>query len=161
MSLHLIRPARFPQDRDAVLAIFREYVASPSVSLDFQNYEAEFAGLPGAYAAPGGLLLLVWQDDQVVGCGAVRPVDATTCEMKRVYLRPGLRGAGYGRQLVESLIDGARAAGYARICLDVLPEFVAAQGLYAALGFVPAPPVSHNPVPGTRFLARSLVEEGA
>jgi hypothetical protein len=42
------------------------------------------------------------------------------------------------------------------MCLDVLPEFVAAQRLYEALGFLPAEAVSHNPVPGTKLLALSL-----
>lgn len=59
--------------------------------------------------------------------------------MKRIYLR-----------------SEAREAGYSRICLEVLPEFVAAQNLYASLGFRPAPPVAFNPVPGTRFLGLDL-----
>jgi hypothetical protein len=42
------------------------------------------------------------------------------------------------------------------MCLDVLPEFKAAQQLYASLGFTPAPAVTFNPVPGTLFLARAL-----
>jgi hypothetical protein len=49
-----IRPARFPEDLDPVVRIFREYVASPTVSLDFQDFETEFAALPGKYAAPEG-----------------------------------------------------------------------------------------------------------
>jgi hypothetical protein len=32
-----IRSAEFARDQAAVLAIWREYVASPSVSLDFQE----------------------------------------------------------------------------------------------------------------------------
>jgi hypothetical protein len=54
------------------------------------------------------------------------------------------------------MIHVARAAGYSTMCLDVLPEFVAAQRLYESLGFVPAEPVSYNPVPGTKFLALTL-----
>ncbi|MGH8804133.1 MAG: GNAT family N-acetyltransferase, partial [Polaromonas sp.] len=50
----------------------------------------------------------------------------------------------------------ARAAGYVRICLDVLPEFIAAQRLYESLGFQPAPPVTFNPVPGTKYLGLDL-----
>jgi hypothetical protein len=53
-----IRPARFPEDLDPVVRIFREYVASPTVSLDFQDFETEFAALPGKYAAPEGCVLL-------------------------------------------------------------------------------------------------------
>ena len=125
-----IRPARFPEDLDAVVRIFREYVASPTVSLDFQDFETEFA--------------------------ALRQVDAQTGEMKRVYVRPTVRGENLGRRLVEGILDAARHAGYTRICLDVLPEFQAAQRLYENLGFVDAEPVSFNPVPGTRYLGLDL-----
>lgn len=151
-----IRHARIPDELDAVRDIFREYVGSVSADLGFQNYEAEFAALPGAYAAPAGCLLLGWRGGRAVGCVALRPVDAVTCELKRLYVRPAARGEALGRRLVERMLDEARAAGYRRICLDVLPEFDAAIRLYAALGFQPAPPVTHNPVPGTRFLGLDL-----
>jgi putative acetyltransferase len=47
-----IRQAEFPDDTASILDIWREYVASPSVNLDYQGNEAEFANLPGKYAAP-------------------------------------------------------------------------------------------------------------
>ena len=56
--MNAIKPAIFPEDLERVITIFREYVASPSVNLDFQDYESEFAALPGKYAAPEGRLLL-------------------------------------------------------------------------------------------------------
>jgi putative acetyltransferase len=151
-----IKPANFPDDLEHVIAILSEYVASPSVSLAFQNYEAEFAALPGKYAAPDGCLLLAWKGPAVVGCAALRRVDENTCEMKRVYVRPDARGENLGRRLIERILDEARAAGYSRICLDVLPEFAAAQRIYESLGFQTAAPVTFNPVPGTRYLALEL-----
>ncbi|MCM3060779.1 GNAT family N-acetyltransferase, partial [Bacillus subtilis] len=111
-------------------------------------HEPEIAALPGKYAAPRGRLLLAWRGERVVGCAAFREIDPATCEMKRVYVRPEARGLNVGRQLVERLLHDAKAAGYARMCVDVLPEFVAARQLYASLGFTPAPPVAFNPVPG-------------
>ena len=151
-----IRHAQFPHDLAAIVEIFREYVASPTADLGYQNYEDEFAALPGKYAAPQGRLLLAWLDGIVVGCAALRDVDGTTCELKRVYVRPAARGLQLGRRLVEHMLREAQSAGYRRMALDVLPEFVAAQALYRQLGFVDAPPVSFNPVPGTAFLARVL-----
>lgn len=151
-----IQPARFPRDAEAVRAIFVEYITSASVSLTFQDYEAEFATLPGKYAAPEGQLLLAWMDGEVVGCAAMRRVDAQTCEMKRVYVRPAARGVNLGRRLVQRILEDAGRAGYARVCLDVLPEFTVAQRIYASLGFVEAAPVAFNPVPGTKFLALDL-----
>jgi GNAT superfamily N-acetyltransferase len=152
-----VRAARFPEDAQAVVDIFREYVLSPSVDLGFQGFEEEFDHLPGQYAPPDGGLLLAWLDERVVGCAAFRRVNATTCEMKRVYVRPAARGTGLGRRLVERVLRDAREAGYARICLDVLPEFEAAQRLYADLGFKPVPAVAFNPVAGTQFLGMELV----
>jgi GNAT superfamily N-acetyltransferase len=152
-----IKPASFPEDLERVAAIFREYVASPIVSLDFQDYEAEFASLPGKYATPEGRVLLAWKDGAIAGCAALRKVDGNMCEMKRVYIRPTARGEGLGRRLIESILAEAREAGYSRICLDVLPEFVAAQSIYESLGFRPAPPVTFNPVPNTKFLGLDLI----
>ncbi len=152
----IIRQALFPTERDDVIAIFREYVNSPTVSLGFQEYETEFAGLPGKYAAPEGRLLLAREDDTVLGCAALRRVDDLTCEMKRVYVRPAARGRNFGRLLVEAILSEAKLVGYSRICLDVLPEFTAAQKLYQSMGFEPAEPVSLNPVPDTKFLALAL-----
>ena len=152
-----IRNAQFPQDRESVLDIWREYIASPTVSLEFQGNEAEFADLPGKYAPPGGRLLLAASPaGEIVGCAAMRRVDATICEMKRLYVRPSARGLGLGRILVEHLIGEARRAGYKEMRLDVLGEFERAQQLYRDLGFRNADPISFNPVPGTKFLGLPL-----
>ena len=151
-----IRRAIFPDDLPAVTAIFREYVQSPTANLDFQDYEQEFAELPGKYAEPDGGVLLAVVEGRVVGCAALRRVEDGTCELKRVYVRPVARGMDLGRKLVEEMLRVAREAGYRRMCLDVLPEFIAAQRLNESLGFVTAEPVSFNPVPGTRFLALDL-----
>jgi len=53
-----IRAAQFPQQTEAVRAIFREYATSLGIDLSFQDFEGELAGLPGKYAAPRGRVLL-------------------------------------------------------------------------------------------------------
>lgn len=151
-----ITPARFPEDNDALIAIWREYVASPQTRLDWQDNDADFANLPDRYAPPDGCVLLARSGDVVTGCIAYRRVDAAICEMKRLYVRPVARGAGLGRRLVEAPIDSARQAAYAEMRLDVLAEFEAAQTLYQDLGFVNAPAVTFNPEPGARFLGLIL-----
>lgn len=161
-----IARATFPDDGPAVLAIWREYVASPRTSLAYQDNEREFATLPGKYAPPLGGVFLArrtmsgpvrqYEDRTALGCVAFRPVDGRICEMKRLYVRPQARGLALGRKLAEAAIAAARDAGYDEMRLDVLEEFTAAQALYAALGFVDAEPVSYNPVPGARFLGLAL-----
>ncbi|MEI7446876.1 MAG: GNAT family N-acetyltransferase [Burkholderiales bacterium] len=151
-----IAPARLPDDLPAVAALFREYAGGLDVDLCFQDFDAELASLPGAYAPPEGRLLLVRRGDEPVGCGALRPLGDGRCEMKRVFLRPSVRGAGLGERLVRRLCDEARAAGYRELRLDTLPSMTAAIALYERLGFVPIEPYVHNPVPGARFLSLDL-----
>jgi len=151
-----IRHAEIPRDLEVVRDLFQEYVESLAVDLYFQELEKELGSLPGKYAEPAGRLLLAWRGDEPVGCIALRPIDATTCEMKRLYVRPQARGEQLGRRLAERICEEGKAAGYSRICLDTLPSMAAAQKLYQSLGFVPIEPYLFNPVPGTKFLARDL-----
>lgn len=151
-----IRPADLPGDLEVVRVLFGEYVRGLGIDLAFQGFDTEVAELPGKYQPPAGRLLLAWNGARAVGCIALRPLDARTCEMKRLYVRPEARGGQLGRRLVERICREAREAGYARICLDTLPTMVSAQSLYLSLGFVPTEPYVFNPIPGTRFLALDL-----
>ncbi len=151
-----IRPAELPRDLPEVRRLFREYADGLDIDLGFQGFEAELADLPGKYAPPAGRILLAWRGTEAVGCVALRPVDDRTCEMKRLYLRPDARGGRLGRRLAERLCDEARAAGYARMCLDTIPSMAAAVALYTALGFKPTEPYVFNPVADALFLAREL-----
>ncbi len=151
-----IRPARFPQDAETVRRLFRAYADSLGVSLDFQDFDIELAGLPGDYLPPAGRLLLAWQGGEAVGCVALRPLGTAACEMKRLYVSPQARAGGLGRALAHRICDEARVAGYRAIRLDTLPDMTAAQRLYRALGFRPIEPYTFNPVPGALFMERDL-----
>lgn len=76
--------------------------------------------------------------------------------MKRLYVRPQMRGERLGHRLAERICQEAREAGYSRICLDTLPTMAAAIKLYTALRFKPTKPYVFNPVPGAMFLALEL-----
>jgi L-amino acid N-acyltransferase YncA len=152
----IIRRAEFPTDRPAVLSIWREFVANSPVNLDYQNNEVEFATFAEKYAEPKGCVLLAERDGVIQGCVAMREVTPAICEMKRLYVRPETRGKHLGRKLAERLIAEARAAGYREMRLDVQAKFLSARKLYADLGFVPAEPISFNPVAGASFLGLHL-----
>jgi putative acetyltransferase len=143
----------------AARELFREYQAALGVDLEFQDFSAEVAGLPGEYAPPRGRLILARREGVVAGCIALRPLDGGACEMKRLYARPAFRGTGLGRLLAERLIADAREIGYEIMYLDTLPSMTGAQRLYEKLGFRDVEPYRFNPVAGTRFMALTLSRE--
>lgn len=139
-----------------VRLLLEEYAASLGVDLEFQGFQAELAALPGAYAPPGGRLLLARVGGQAAGCVAVRPLGLGICEMKRLYVRPDHHGTGLGRRLAEAAVREAIRTGYRVMRLDTLETMTAARGLYRALGFRPIAPYRDNPVPGAEFLELDL-----
>ena len=139
-------------DLESIRTLFHEYADSLGVNLDYQGFEEEVRDLPGKYAPPAGTLVLAFNDDELVGCVGVRPIDDEIAEMKRLFVRPSGRGLGLGRSLAESAIRFATVTGYSRMRLDTLPQMDRAQDLYRSLGFMPIDAYRFSPVPGTVFL---------
>jgi GNAT superfamily N-acetyltransferase len=155
-ALPVIEHAAGPEDVDAVRRLFLEYQESLGVDLCFQGFDRELAELPGDYVSPQGCLLVARDDGDPVACVALRRLDAGSCEMKRLYVRPSHRGLGLGRALAEAVIGEARRIGYERMRLDTLPTMAEAAILYERIGFRDIEPYTANPVPGARFLQLEL-----
>ena len=160
---HFIRPATSADDFVAARRLFEEYQAWLGVELCFQGFAAELDSLAVMYGPPRGRLLLAETDpaqrspsDGFAGCIGLRPFDAESCEMKRLFVRADQQGSGLGRRLIESLIAEAKAIGYRRMMLDTLPQMQAAQHLYAAFGFRDVDAYYYNPIAGARYLALDL-----
>lgn len=101
---------------------------------------ANHFGLDPAEVASGhGAFLVAYSEETPVGCGAVRLLDPSTAELKRMYVDPSLRGAGVGRRLVEALEAEARRLGAERLVLETGTRQTAALALYARCGFEPIP----------------------
>ncbi len=131
-----------------VRELLEEYGRATGVDLSFQNFEQELASLPYEYDP----ILVAYVDEAAAGCVALRRIDTSICEMKRLYVRPGFRGQAVGRSLARAIIEEAKRRRFARMRLDTLPAMREAMALYKQLGFVDIAPYRFNPIAGTRYM---------
>jgi putative acetyltransferase len=145
--------AEAPADIDLAHTLFEEYAAGLGISLCFQNFDQELANLPGDYAPPSGRLLIARVGGEVAGCLALRKLDESICEMKRLYLRPEFRRKGLGIRMVEAILSEAKQIGYSRMRLDTLPgRMDKAISLYRSIGFKEIPPYYDNPAANVLYM---------
>ena len=142
----------------AAVELFNEYIASLDFDLDFQNVDHELTILPTMYGPPTGRLFLVKAEGTFVGCAALRRIENdTTCEIKRMYLRPAYRGLGIGKAVMEKSIESARSLGYTVMKLDTIGyKMPWAVKLYEAYGFRETAPYNYNPHAGVLYFEREI-----
>jgi len=91
--------------------------------------------------------------------GLREPPGAPDVELVSMWTAPGVRRRGVARALAQALLDWAGATGAAEVRLWVTRGNVAAERLYAGLGFLPtgaSQPLPSDPAHTERRLARTV-----
>ncbi len=124
---------------DLASSIAQDLVAQLNSELQAQYPEpgANHFRLETEEVASGhGAFLVAYLNDQAIGCGAVRRLDDTVGELKRMYVVPSSRGCGVGRQLLDALEHEARQLGRGRLVLETGARQTEALALYKRAGYV-------------------------
>ena len=146
-----------PNDLGEIRKLFCEYQDFIGISLRFQSFEDELDSLPGKYSPEcRGNLYLAELDGKTAGCVAYYQVDESTCELKRLFVRPDFQGRGLGRRLMNLAIEDATADQYETMILDTLRRLEGANVLYERLGFSEIEPYNVNPHPDVAYFSKPL-----
>jgi GNAT superfamily N-acetyltransferase len=96
----------------------------------------EYANLAEYYDPPDGQLLLARLAGEPVGVVAVRRLDGSRGEGKRLFVRPSARGHGVARRLFSEMLGMARALGFRSLYIETSPTLMPQQyAWYHRLGF--------------------------
>ena len=133
-----IRPIE-ARDDAAIAAIIRTVMPEfGATGCGFAISDPEVDWMTRAYAAPRSAYFVVERDGVVEGGGGIAPLaggDADTCELRKMYFLPTLRGLGAGTALMARCLDAARGFGFGRCYLETLTGMDAAMRLYERSGF--------------------------
>lgn len=151
-----------PADEPAMAQVIRSVM--PVFGADgpgFAIHDPEVSAMSAAYSGQRQAYFVVCHRGEVLGGAGVAELvgaDVHTCELRKMYLLPRLRGFGVGRRLIELCLRAAREFGYKRMYLETLTGMEQAQKLYLKAGFKPLDgPLGNTGHFGcNRFYARKL-----
>lgn len=121
--------------------------------------ESKFALDLDALRTPEITFWSVWDGDDLVGCAALKRLDAGHAELKSMRTAPARLRGGIGSTLLAHVIAEARARGFTRLSLETGTHefFGPARKLYEKFGFeYCAPFADYRPSPHNTFMTRTL-----
>ena len=101
----------------------------------------------------------VWQEDELLGCGALKELDSETGEVKSMRTVVEHRGKGVGSRVLKHILQEAKRRGYTSLNLETgsQPEFAPARGLYERYGFgYRGPFADYTEDPNSVFMTKRL-----
>jgi putative acetyltransferase len=123
-------------DAEPVLALITSVLTEYGFSPDIGGLHGDLELVGQRYAQDRAGFWVAERDGALLGTVAMRPKDAVTCELKRLYVNPSARGQGIGQLLYMHAEKFARSAGYEKMWLDSSRRFTQARRLYERNGFV-------------------------
>jgi len=80
-------------------------------------------------------VIVAYQNDVAVGCGAIKPFSATEAEVKRMFVHPDFRNQGIAAKIVTALENWATEIGFSATVLETGKKQPEAMALYQKIGY--------------------------
>ncbi|MDQ1089346.1 GNAT family N-acetyltransferase [Siphonobacter sp. SORGH_AS_1065] len=84
-------------------------------------------------------VIVAYDENEPVGCGAIKAFDEQSAEVKRMFVKPERRGERIAPQILTELETWAKALGYEYCVLETGKRQQPAIALYTRSGYQPIP----------------------
>lgn len=124
-----------PRYHDQVMELHVRCMVEAGAYFGEGPWDADLENIEEHYLHNKGEFLLVLDQEQLIGMGAFRSIDARTAEIKRMRVSPALQGRGIGAVILNNLLKKASEMGYKRVILETSDRQERAISLYTNRGF--------------------------
>jgi GNAT superfamily N-acetyltransferase len=124
-----------PDDKRAVRRLHDDALNEVGAHLGRGPWDDDLDEIESVYLDRGGEFLVGVLDGEIVAMGALMRISPERAELKRMRVRPGLQGRGYGQAVLDALHRRASELGYSTLRLATTVQQLAAQHLYLKNGF--------------------------
>jgi GNAT superfamily N-acetyltransferase len=124
-----------PGDKRAVRRLHDDALNEVGAHLGSGSWDDDLDEIESVYLDQGGDFLVGVLEREIVAMGALMRISPERAELKRMRVRPGLQGRGYGQALLDALHRRASELGYSTLRLDTTVQQRAAQRLYLKNGY--------------------------
>ena len=117
-----------------VFGVLHEFGLTPEpggTDADLNDIETEYFGRGGLFE------ILENADGNLLGTVGLFPIDNETIELRKMYFDESLRGRGFGKKILERMIEKSKELKFKRIYLETASILKEAVGLYEKYGFQP------------------------
>jgi putative acetyltransferase len=101
----------------------------------------------------------VWENGELMGCGALKELTPEHGEIKSMRTTYAHRGKGVAAAMLQHILDEATKRGYRQLSLETgsMAAFAPAHALYTRFGFPPCGPfANYREDPNSSFMTRKL-----
>jgi GNAT superfamily N-acetyltransferase len=122
-------------DKRVVRRLHDDALNEVGAHLGSGQWDEDLNEIEDVYLGSGGEFLVGVLEGEVVGMGALKRLSPDAAEIKRMRVRPGLQGRGYGQAILDVLHRRAAELGYSTLHLDTTVQQRVARGLYLKNGY--------------------------
>jgi len=105
---------------------------------DLSSKDVDLKDIEISYLHPGGMFEVIEdKHGRLLGTYGLFPLNNSTCELRKMYFLPEIRGIGLGREALQRAVGHARRLDFKLIVLKTITVLERAIHLYTRFGFVP------------------------